>query len=317
MPDLRAAAITVNGKKITGFNPGTSSYSYLLTAASKGPQVSATAAGKDIAVDIIQAAGVPGTAVITLADNVTVEKNQYYVNFGVRSVTDQFTTATLGKHWSWIRENPANWSLTKKAGTIVITSAEGDIQAASNNAENILLQSANTDWTITSKMIFSRRPSGFGQNGGLIAYQDDDNYVKLVYSSGGGGRMGFGGGGTGGQSAGSLLLVIEENGNQKNAATLRLNDIIKDDNTLFLRFEKKGSLFKASCSPDGKKFIAVGEGEAMLKDVKAGMIVCNGVPMSSRFGNIPGMPGGQQPREPETPFEVTYDYIHFLNNGLK
>jgi len=96
-----------------------------------------------------------------------------------------------------------------------------------------------------------------------------------------------------------------------------LNDIIKDDNTLFLRFEKKGSLFKASCSPDGKKFIAVGEGEAMLKDVKAGMIVCNGVPMSSRFGNIPGMPGGQQPREPETPFEVTYDYIHFLNNGLK
>jgi beta-glucosidase-like glycosyl hydrolase len=316
MPDLRATAITVNGKKITGFNPETSSYSYLLPAASKGPQVSASAAGKDIAVEINQADGVPGTAIITMADNVTVQKNQYYVNFGVRSVTDQFNATTLGKQWSWVRENPANWSLTKKAGALVITSAAGDIQAASNNAENILLQSANTDWTITSKLIFSRRPSGLGQNGGLIAYQDDDNYVKLVYSSGGGGRMGFGGGSPGGQSAGSLLLVIEENGNQKNAATLRMNDIIKEDNTLFLRFEKKGNLFKASCSPDGKKFVAVGEGKAMLKDVKAGMIVCNGVPMSSRFGNMPGMPGAQQSREPETPFEVMYDYIHFLNNGL-
>ncbi len=318
MPDLKAATINVNGKKITGFNPDRKSYSYLIAAApSKAPQVSATAAGKDIDVEISQAAGVPGSAVITLADNSTVEQNRYYVNFGVRSVTDQFSSTALGKQWSWVRENPANWSLTKKAGALVITSAAGDIQAASNNAENILLQSANTDWTITSRLIFSRRPSGFGQNGGLVAYQDDDNYVKLVYSSGGGGRMGFGGGGPGGQSAGSLLLVIEENGNQKNAATLRLNDIIKDDNTLFLRFEKKGSLFKASCSPDGKKFVAVGEGEALLKDVKAGMIVCNGVPMSSRFGNMPAMPGTQQPREPEAPFEVMVDYFHILNSGLR
>ncbi len=56
-------------------------------------------------------------------------------------------------------------------------------------------------------MTFSRRPSGFGQNGGLIAYQDDDNYIKLVYSSGGG-RMGVSG--SGAPSPGSLLLVVEE-----------------------------------------------------------------------------------------------------------
>lgn len=317
MPDLNAAEITVNGKKVTGFNQKTKSYSYLLSAASsKLPQVSASPAGKDIAVDIIQAVAVPGTAVVTFADNVTVEKNQYYVNFGVRSVTDQFSNVTLGKHWSWVRENPANWSLTKKTGSLVITSAGGDIQAASNNAENILLQSANTDWTITAKLIFSRRPSGFSQNGGLIAWQDDDNYVKLVYSSGAGGRMNFGGGGAN-QSAGSLLLVVEENGNQKNAATLSLNNIIKDDNTLFLRFEKKGNLFRASCSPDGKKFTPVGEGEAMLKDVRAGMIVCDGVPMSGRFGNMPGMPGVQKPSQPEAPFEVMFDYFHIRNNGLK
>ncbi len=40
MPDLKPSAITVNGKKITGFNPDVHSYSYLASAASaKAPEV--------------------------------------------------------------------------------------------------------------------------------------------------------------------------------------------------------------------------------------------------------------------------------------
>ncbi len=139
---------------------------------------------------------------------------------------------------------------------------------------------------------------------------------NLVYSAGGGGR-GFGGFGGPGAQSGSLLLVTEENGYQKNAATLSMADVITENNTLILKLDKKGSIYTASCSSDGKNFKPVGSAEIMLKDIKAGIIVCEGVPdpRFARFLNMPGMP--QQQREPETPFEVSYDYFHITNTGLK
>jgi beta-glucosidase len=315
MPDLKPAGITVNGKNLRGFNPDIHSYSYLATSASAtAPTVDTRSSGPEISVNVEQAGSVPGTAVVTLTDNITLEKNHYYINFGTRSASDEFNSTTPGKQWSWIRENSANWSLSKKAGSLVITSVEGDLQAENNNAENILLQSANNDWTVESKLVVSRRPSGFSQNGGLLAYQDDDNYIKLVYSAGGG-RRGFGG--FGGQSPGSMLLVTEENGYQENAASLSMADIITDNNTLFLKLEKQGSLYSASCSSDGKNYRTIGSAEILLKDIRAGIIVCDGVPDArfARFMNMPGMQ--QQQREPETPFEVSYDYFRISNRGLR
>jgi beta-glucosidase len=319
MPDLKPASITVNGKNVTGFNPSVKTYSYLLKDALTVPVVKATAAGTDISVDVMQANGVPGTAEITLTDNITVEKNYYDVNFGTKSVSDEFNSGTPGKQWAWVRENAANWSLSKKTGSLVITSEKGDIVSANNNAENILLQSANTDWTIDSKIVYSRKPSGSSQNGGILAYQDDDNFVKLVYRAGGGRRATGGAGGPGGAGGtgvqpGSVELVIEKNGNQSSAATLSMADIIKDDNTLILKLEKKGSLYTASCSSDGKNFKTVGTADIMLKDVKAGMITCNGV-AATGTGNFPG--AQQQTAQPETPFEVAYDYFHIISKGLK
>jgi beta-glucosidase len=319
MPDLNATGISVNGKKVTGFKPDNHSYSYLLPASPvNAPEVSATSSGPGIAVNVEQAKGVPGTAIVTLADNITVDKNDYYINFGTKSTNDEFNSPAIAKQWTWIRENPSNWSLSKKAGSLVITSGKGDLQAANNNAENVLLQSANTDWVVESKLVFSRRPSGFSQSGGLLAYQDDDNYIKLAYGAGGGGRgFGRGYGRPDGTQSGSVLLVTEENGNQKNAAVLSMTDIIKDNNTLYLRFEKKGDLYTASCSPDGKNFKNVGSASVLLKDIKAGILVCDGVADArfSRFMNMPGRP--QQQTEPQAPFEVSYDYFHITNKGLK
>jgi hypothetical protein len=44
------------------------------------------------------------------------------------------------------------------------------------------------------------------------------------------------------------------------------------------------------------------------------MIACDGV-APARMGNFPGMQ--QQTSQPETPFEVAYDYFHITNKGLK
>jgi hypothetical protein len=91
-------------------------------------------------------------------------------------------------------------------------------------------------------------------------------------------------------------------------------DIIKDDNTLILKLDRKGTLFTASCSSDGRNFKIIGTADIMLKDIKAGMIACDGV-APARMGGFPGMQ--QQTTQPETPFEVAYDYFHIINKGLK
>ncbi|MEJ2055761.1 MAG: fibronectin type III-like domain-contianing protein, partial [Calditrichaceae bacterium] len=308
-PDMRPVSLTVNGKEVVEFDPGVHSYSFLLPASETGaPVVKAASSGPDISVDVKQAKRVPGTAIIILTDNITVEKNFYYVNFGNKSIGEEFNNSTLGRPWFWIRENSGNWSLSKKTGMLTITANDGGLKEANNNAENILLQSANTDWVIESRLVFSRKPSGFSQHGGLIAYQDDDNYVKLVYGAGGGFRR------RGNNTSGSAFLIIEENGNQKNISTLSMADIIKNDNTIYFKLEKDGERYSASCSSDGKNFESVGSAKLLLKDIKAGVTVCKGIP-DPRMIFFMRMRGGQQPTAPEIPFEMSVDYFHIQNNG--
>ena len=49
-------------------------------------------------------------------------------------------------------------------------------------------------------------------------------------------------------------------------------------------------------------------------NIKAGLIVCDGVPPAGR-GNNQGMQ--QQQSLPETPFDVAFDYFHIISKGLK
>ena len=314
MPNLNPASITVNNKNIQGFNPSVSAYSFLMpTASAQAPVVNVTPADPAVGIEVKQAKGVPGTASITLTDYITVDKNEYAVNFGTKSVSDEFNATTLGNQWSWSREKPSSWSLSKKAGSLVITSGKGDIIESNNNAENILLQPANTDWTIESKIVCSRKPSGFSQNAGIVALQDDDNFVRLVYRSSFS-RRGFGRPAGPGEQPGSVELMIESNGTQKYSVTLAMDEIIKANNTLVLKLVKKGSIYTAYCSSDGKKFETIGTADVLLKDIKAGLMVCDGA-MPSRMGGF--MRNTPQSIQPETPFEVAFDYFKITNSGLK
>ena len=312
MPDLNPGSITVNGKKIKGFDRKIRAYSFLLKSNSRPPVVKATAQGKNITVDITQAKGVPGTAVIELIDNITLEKNIYYINFGVKSLSDEFNGSSVGKQWEWIRENPASRSLTKKAGSITITSEKGDISEAVDNAKNILLQSANTDWIAETKLTGSRIPSQ-PENAGILAYQDDSNFVKLMFRAVTK-RTGFGRPAEGTVQPGTLELMIEENGFTKSFGTFDLKNEITGDNTLILRLEKKGSLYTAFYSLDGNKFETLGTADILLKDIRAGLIVCDGVITTSQRNSFWFNP---DTTKPETPFDVSFDYFHITNSGLK
>jgi len=308
MPDLSPVSIAVDNKLIPGFDPSLSGYSYLVKRiSSQAPVVSATPADQAVSAEISQAEGVPGTATITLIDDITVDRKVYAVNFGIESVSDEFKSSTLGSQWSWIRENKNNWSLSKAPGSLVIKGEKGDVSGASNTAENILLQSANTDWTILSGLTFSRKPSFPNEQGGIIAWQDDDNYVKLVYRNN---PFSFR------TRRGILDMIIENNGFSYSIVNMRSADVITDnDFSLILKLERKGTTITGSYSRDGKTFNNVGTIDILLKDAKAGVIVCNGSEDDApAFFRRPGM---QIPGSGSGDFEVSYDYFRITNSGLK
>lgn len=307
MPNLAPAAIRINGKSINGFNANTKAYSFLMKSNAKVPVIQASAVSKDVTVEITQATSIPGTAIVNFVDYNTFEKNTFYINFDVASASDEFNATQPGKQWQWVRENKANHSLTSAPGSLTITAEKGDISEGSNNAHNLLLQSANNDWTIETKLVASRTPSQ-PENAGLIAYQDDDNFVKLMF------RAVIKTSRQRGVQPGTIDLLFEENGIAKSITSFNLPEEIIGDNSLVLRLSKEGSTYTAYYSVDGKNFGKLGESDILLKDIKVGLMACDGIitqSMTSTFWF------DSDTTKPDTPFDVSFDYFRIQNRGIK
>jgi beta-glucosidase len=304
MPNLSPKSIKVNGKDIVGFSKDIKAYSFLLKSNEKPPVITAAPASTGILTEVEQAKGVPGTAVVRFTDNRTFERNTYYLNFDVPSVSDEFNGA-VGKQWQWLRENKATYSLSKKEGGLTLTSEPGDVSEASNNAKNILLQSANSDWVAETKLVASRAPSQ-PENAGILAYQDDDNFVKLMLRAVTK---------TTRQPRGSALpgtidLVVEENGIARSVASFNLTEPITGDKALQLKLEKKGNIFTGYYAVNGGAFVKLGVANGLLKNIKAGLIACDGVIIQSMKNTFYF---SSDTTKPETPFDVTFDYFRITN----
>ncbi|QIA08073.1 glycoside hydrolase family 3 C-terminal domain-containing protein [Draconibacterium halophilum] len=306
MPDLNPKSILVNGKPIESFDKEVKAYSYLLKDKTKVPELEATAAGNGITVDIQQAKQIPGTAVVKFIDNITLETNTYYFNFDVEAVSDEFNGA-VGSQWHWIRENAATHSFSANDGSLTITSEVGDVSEGTNNAKNILLQSANNDWTVETKLTASRMPSQ-PENTGILAYQDDDNFVKLMF------RAVIKTTRQREPQPGTIDLMMEENGIAKSLASFNLKTEITGDQALVIKLDKKGSIYTASYSLDGENFEILGTADLALKDIKAGLMVGDGIItgyMKSTFWF------DSDTTKPDSPFDVAFDYFRITNSGLK
>jgi len=90
-------------------------------------------------------------------------------------------------------------------------------------------------------------------------------------------------------------------------------EFLLEINALYAQIAEYGQGEQSSHIEEQAKKLA----SIMLKDIKAGVLVCDGVPDArfTRFMNMPGRP--QQQTEPQIPFEVSYDYFHITNTGLK
>ena len=290
-------------KKIENFNPDVHAYSYLTRDGSaRPPKITASPSVEGTSVAISQATAIPGTALITLKDNISGQTGTYAVNFGTPSYNDNFMSDTLRKQWSWVREDRDHWSLTEFKRYITITAEDGDIKGSANNAKNILLQSANSDWDAESRIEFSKRPSKADQQGGIIAYQDDDNYVKLVYINSSKGLLG---------GDEYIELLVEHNGAQYSAANIKTKELVPADLTITFRLEKKGSRYTAWYSTGGKDFVLLGSTDVVLSNIRAGLIACNGG--VSHGGDLAALMAGNNTADANKPFKVRFDYFQIGN----
>ncbi|MDR0977314.1 MAG: glycoside hydrolase family 3 C-terminal domain-containing protein, partial [Prevotellaceae bacterium] len=312
MPNLTLASLTVGGKAVPAFKNDVPQYSYLLNAGAAAPAVAAKAADASIAVETTQPKAIPGSATVVLTDHKTNDGKTFVVNFGVKGANNSFDKSPAAP-WHWVREEAALWNAAN--GALTLTATKGDIAGTDNEAGNLLLQSANTDWTIETKMSFAKRPAGFSQNAGLVAYQDDDNFVKLSYRASFS-RRGFGGQQQQAEQPGSVELMVEAAGQQKAAVTLSMEGIVTPANTLVLRLVKKGDLYTAYASADGKKFREVGTANAVLTDIQAGVMACEGVMPAMMRGFMRNAPQGGAAAQ-QAPFVVSFDSFKITNAGLK
>ena len=315
MPDLVLSSLKVGGKSV--LKSGVTSYSFLRKAGSKAPVVTAAANDPSLNVVVEQAESVPGTAIVKVIDPVTSDVEKYYVNFGTKAVSDEFKSAPASA-WKVMRENKDTW--TVQNGALTITTEKGDIIGAGNNASNVFLQSANSDWTIDTKVSFSAAPALPAQNAGILAYQDDDNFVKFTYGAQMGRRE---------VPAGIYLQIIcEENGYTKPTVGVLIEEVGRtqqgwvsnvetadrpdgESNTVWLRLQKKGGKYTAYYSFDGKKYNDVGYVETDLKDIQAGLSASNGV--------APAFAGGfrrNAPAAEPAPIQVGFDMFKIVSSGL-
>ena len=94
------------------------------------------------------------------------------------SFEDRFQ-GTMDSDWQWLREDPEAWRL--KVDALNIRALPGTLWGERNDARNILLRPAQVVTEgLSSEVTVRNKPETQGEQGGLIWYVDDANYVKLV-----------------------------------------------------------------------------------------------------------------------------------------
>jgi arabinan endo-1,5-alpha-L-arabinosidase len=82
---------------------------------------------------------------------------------------------TLDPQWSWLREDPQNWSLTALPGSLQINVAGGYVRAHTNS--NLLLRPApEGNFQVETQITF--RPADNFQFAGLIIYESDSTFIQ-------------------------------------------------------------------------------------------------------------------------------------------
>jgi alpha-glucuronidase len=287
VPDTTLRSLKVNGTEPASFSPEVLHYNAVLPAgADSVARVDAAATDPAATVVVEQAASATGQARVTVTNGDA--SSVYTVDLDTAITgSDEFTSADLGPQWQWVREDGSGWRLS--GGSLVITSQNGDLQGTANTARNVALQEVNGDWTAESKVVFSRPLANGNEQGGIVAYADDDDYVKLAWEMGSA---------TAPLNKLRVVLLREQNGT---ATTMQVTGaaaqrIVGADGAVWLRLTKAGNAYKAYYSTDGSVYRFMGSMTLSVEPARAGLVAFN------RAGT-------------STDLDVAFDYFRIASRG--
>lgn len=226
--------IQVNGETIAGFDSNIYDYAIPVDSISGTPQITFTAPENVEASMTYDEEEKLATIKCTTEDQV----KYYRVRFGVRPQSDDFNGEELSSFWSIESENPDNWSLTD--GKLVINSEGGSFYQDQNNMHNQFVQPAFGDWEVVAKLDVEKLPWTNYQGIGIVAKEDDDNYIylKTEWSS----RL-------------AISFTQETNGTREILEELGSEDLAKFTDTIYFKLKKIGNTYTAAVSPDGENYI--------------------------------------------------------------
>lgn len=162
--------------------------------------------------------------------------------------------------WTVLRPDEKYYSLKKNKGKLTITTQRGTIHAEADRneikAKNLFLlsnPSTKSDFEL-SVCISGFTPKESYQQGGLICYDDDDNYVKFTYEH-------------------TCLVLLRET----EAKSQIVRTDFSSDGNVWLRLTRRGEKYEYASSADGKKWTVHGEHSWREKGpAKVGLIAKNG-----------------------------------------
>ena len=257
--------LSIDRQAIRAFSPDTFNYDAIVPDGAPTPRVSAHTPDPSATVNVTQASGVPGHATVTVTGPDGIAQT-YTVYFAHRARSDDFSGTSVGPQWTWIRQDPANEQVS--GGALTITPDQGDLGGINPPARNILVQPALGNWAMVSKLTFSTAPHVANQQGGLIAYQDDANWLKVDWE----------------YANGVAQLAETTSDNQNYPTNQQITQVLTTiptssvltSNTVWLALEKRGARYTSYYSTDGVHFTPIYNVGASLSNVKAGLFAWNG-----------------------------------------
>ena len=186
------------------------------------------------------------------------------LNYDLTSNNEDFSSDQLSPFWSWVNEDITHWSLTQRSGYLRIITQQGDLMESQNDAHNILLQSAPVgDFEIQTKVDLD--PTENYQQAGLVVYQDDDNYIKIV-------RI-FSNGGT--------YVAAANEVNQSFSHTYI--EVSPSLTTTHFRIIKQGVTYTCYYSEDGHGWVQVEQYSQNIQNIQFGLMAVNAWPYPSEI----------------------------------
>ena len=168
---------------------------------------------------------------------------------------DDFTSALVAP-WTWVREDPENWSLTNVPGVLQIHVSGGYVSAHTNT--NMLLRPAPLrNFQIETQMTFS--PEDNFQFAGLIIYESDSNFIQ----AGRGYCRSF-------ECVGEGLYMNY----YKKGVVVKPNfgQPYKEIGPILLRLSRRGDTYTFESSIDGKVWFIIGSHTSDMNPLQIGLV---------------------------------------------